>query len=103
MRAAPDGCNQLITAAAAKGMLTQDWLWRRVRLLLAGNFVSASQLADATNLPIRQCCPEQSGHSQCRLPGGQEAMVFGIVSKARNDLAVPPAVWLQWKLAQQGP
>jgi soluble lytic murein transglycosylase len=50
MRAAPDGCNQLITAAAAKGMLTQDWLWRRVRLLLAGNFVS--QAANWLTPPI---------------------------------------------------
>ena len=87
MRAAPDGCNQLITAAAAKGWLTQDWLWRRVRLLLAGNFVSqARQLADATNLPLSNATLSNPASASADTPGGQEAMVFGIVSKARSDL-----------------
>ncbi|MBV8679541.1 MAG: lytic transglycosylase domain-containing protein [Aquitalea sp.] len=101
MRPAPDGCNQLITAAAAKGMLTQDWLWRRVRLLLAGNFVTqARQLAEATNLPLDSAALNNPANASAASPGGQEAITYGIVSKARSDsnaavsrlLAVEPAL-----------
>lgn len=88
MRAAPDGCNQLITAAAAQGMLSQDWLWRRERLLLAGNFVSqARQLADATNLPLDNASLNNPASASPTTPGGQEAIVYGIVSKARSDIS----------------
>ncbi|WP_159877939.1 lytic transglycosylase domain-containing protein [Aquitalea denitrificans] len=88
MRATPDGCNQLITAAAAQGLLTQDWLWRRERLLLAGNYVSqARQLADATNLPLDNAALNNPAMASASSSGGQEAIVYGIVSKAKNDIS----------------
>ncbi|MDE1712169.1 hypothetical protein PWG14_05305 (plasmid) [Chromobacterium amazonense] len=55
---APDGCNRLIDMAYARGALSQDWLWRRARLLLAGNYLTqARQLASDTQLPLdnRRC------------------------------------------------
>jgi len=87
MPAIPDGCTQLITAAAAQGVLNQNWLWRRVRLLLAGNFVSqARQLAEATNLPLDSAALNKPDNANANTPGAQEAIVYGIVSKARSDI-----------------
>ncbi|WP_137009630.1 lytic transglycosylase domain-containing protein [Aquitalea aquatilis] len=86
MRPAADGCNRLLTAAAGQGLLTQDWLWRRVRLLLAGNYLSqARQLADATNLPLDNAALNNPAAASPATAGGQEAILYGIVSKARSD------------------
>ncbi|WP_293764178.1 lytic transglycosylase domain-containing protein [uncultured Aquitalea sp.] len=86
-RPAPEGCNTLMATAYAKGYVNQDWLWRRVRLLLAGNFVTqARALADAGNLPLDNAALNKPASANPATPGGQEAIVYDIVRKGRTDL-----------------
>ncbi|WP_199153779.1 lytic transglycosylase domain-containing protein [Chromobacterium sp. ASV23] len=84
---APDGCTRLIEAAYARGALDQDWLWRRTRLLLAGNFLTqARQLASDTQLPLDNAALNKPANASPATPGGQEAILYDIVRKAKSDL-----------------
>ncbi|WP_047243206.1 lytic transglycosylase domain-containing protein [Chromobacterium subtsugae] len=83
----PDGCNRLIEGAYARGLINQDWLWRRARLLLAGNFVSqARQLAADTQLPLDNAALNKPANTNLSTPGGQEAALLEIERKAKTDL-----------------
>lgn len=43
-----EGCQRLIILAYKKNIIDQEWLWKRIRLLLAGHYVGAAQrLAEA--------------------------------------------------------
>ncbi|POZ60256.1 lytic transglycosylase domain-containing protein [Chromobacterium alticapitis] len=84
---APDGCTRLIEGAYARGMLDQDWLWRRVRLLLAGNFLTqARQLAADTQLPLDNAALNKPASASPDSPGGQEAWLYEVSRKAKTDL-----------------
>ncbi|UTH73862.1 lytic transglycosylase domain-containing protein [Chromobacterium sp. IIBBL 290-4] len=84
---APDGCTRLIEGAYARGLLDQDWLWRRTRLLLAGNFVTqARQLAADTQLPLDNAALNKPASATSATPGGQEAMLYDIVRKAKTNI-----------------
>ncbi|OHX16362.1 lytic transglycosylase domain-containing protein [Chromobacterium sphagni] len=84
---APDGCNRLIEGAYARGLLSQEWLWRRARLLLAGNFLSqARQLAADTQLPLDNAALNKPANANLATDGGQEAALFEIERKAKTDL-----------------
>ena len=83
----PDGCNRLIEGAYARGLINQDWLWRRARLLLAGNFLSqARQLAADTQLPLDNAALNKPANASLATPGGQEAALLDIERKAKTDL-----------------
>jgi soluble lytic murein transglycosylase len=83
---APDGCNTLITTAAGRGLIDQEWLWRRVRLLLAGNNLSAARtLAAATSLPLTPTMLNQPLSASLDSRSGQESFVYGVVARARLD------------------
>jgi len=80
----PDGCTSLIAAATSQGVLSQDWVLRRVRLLLAGNYITAArQLATLTLLPVDLTQLSRS-NSDLSNSGGQEAALFDITSRARG-------------------
>ncbi|QEL55405.1 lytic transglycosylase domain-containing protein [Chromobacterium paludis] len=84
---APDGCTRLIEGAYARSLLDQDWLWRRVRLLLAGNFLTqARQLAADTQLPLDNAALNKPSSATPDTPGGQEAMLYEVERKAKGDL-----------------
>ncbi|MGC0151692.1 transglycosylase SLT domain-containing protein [Chromobacterium vaccinii] len=86
-KSTPDGCNRLIEGAYARGLIDQDWLWRRTRLLLAGNFVSqARQFAIDTQLPLDNAALSKPANASLATPGGQEAALFDIVRKGKTDL-----------------
>ncbi|MDN0081945.1 transglycosylase SLT domain-containing protein [Crenobacter sp. SG2305] len=83
-RQIPDGCTTLIVAAANKGVLSQDWVLRRVRLLLAANYLTAArQLAAMTLLPVDLTQLSRS-YTDLSTSGGQEAVLYDIVSRARG-------------------
>ncbi|OWY40549.1 peptidoglycan N-acetylmuramoylhydrolase [Xenophilus sp. AP218F] len=93
---APEGCNRLIAAAAGKGLLKEDWLWLRTRLLLAGNYVTqARQTAAAGQLPLDNAALNKPAAANLATPGGQEAALFDIVRKAKNDLNASAAQLLK--------
>ena len=74
-RTLPEGCNTLISAAAARGLVNQEWLWKRLRLLLAGNFTSqARQLASDTGLAFDSTLLNNPGRADLSTRQGQEAM-----------------------------
>ncbi|MBV8047470.1 MAG: lytic transglycosylase domain-containing protein [Paludibacterium sp.] len=82
-----DGCNALINAAAQRGILNQEWLWRRLRLLLAGNFTTqARQLAAANNLAFDATLLNSPARADLATRQGQEATLFAIEMKARTNL-----------------
>ncbi|AXE32898.1 lytic transglycosylase domain-containing protein [Chromobacterium phragmitis] len=84
---APDGCSRLIDMAYARGALSQDWLWRRARLLLAGNFLTqARQLASDTQLPLDNAALSKPSIASAATAGGQEAMLYEAVRKGKADL-----------------
>jgi soluble lytic murein transglycosylase len=86
-RPLPDGCNTLINAAAARGLLNQDWLWRRLRLLLVGNYTTqARQLAAANNLAFDPNLLNNPARADLSTRQGQEAALFAIEMKARTSL-----------------
>ncbi len=86
-RPLPEGCNRLIEAAAQRQMVGPAWLWKRVRLLLAGNYQSqARQLAASTGLLADTAPLVQPALADLGTVAGQEARVFEIVRKARGDL-----------------
>ncbi|MBI3145214.1 MAG: lytic transglycosylase domain-containing protein [Pseudogulbenkiania sp.] len=87
-RDAPQGCATLIETAAAKGLIGPDWLWRRMRLLLAGNYLTAArQLATATGLTLETNALGKPSSADPSTPGGQEALVYDIVrNKGRANL-----------------
>lgn len=84
---APDGCNRLIDMAYARGALSQDWLWRRARLLLAGNYLTqARQLASDTQLPLDNAALNKPSLASPDTPAGQEAILYDTVRKGKTDL-----------------
>jgi len=106
-RTIPDGCTSLIAAAANKGVLSPDWVLRRVRLLLAGNYITAArQLATLTFLPVDLTQLSRPVTSvDLSTPGGQEAVLFDIVSRARNgngnvDLAASRLLGIEGSLTK---
>ncbi|WP_215782589.1 MULTISPECIES: lytic transglycosylase domain-containing protein [unclassified Paludibacterium] len=85
-RPAPEGCTTLINAAAQRGLLSQDWLWKRLRRLLTGNYLTqARQLADNNNLPFNATLINSPGKVDLSTRQGQEIMLLSIENKARNN------------------
>lgn len=83
-RPVPEGCNTLINAAAQRGLLSQDWLWRRLRLLLSGNYATqARQLAAANNLPFDASQINTPGKVDPATRSGQEILLYSIETRAR--------------------
>ena len=87
-KALPDGCNTLINTAAASGLISQDWLWQRLRLLLAGNFLTqAKLLANSNDLPFdasKLNTPVSSLNLSSRQR--QEILLYTIGIKAKTSL-----------------
>ncbi|QRN41171.1 MAG: transglycosylase SLT domain-containing protein [Neisseriaceae bacterium] len=49
----PEGCNKMIEVAASRGMIDQNDVWRRVRILISNNYITlAKNLANAVGQPI---------------------------------------------------
>ncbi len=72
-----DGCNRLIDAQAARGMLDSAQTQARLRLLIAGNFTTtARRLATAANL-------EDSFFR----PGSAEQQTQALITRGKSDLA----------------
>jgi soluble lytic murein transglycosylase len=85
-RPIPDGCNALINAAAQRNLISQDWLWQRVRLLLSGNYASqAKLLAASNNLPFDPSMINMPGKVDPSTRAGQEILLFSIENKARTS------------------
>ncbi|WP_028535153.1 lytic transglycosylase domain-containing protein [Paludibacterium yongneupense] len=83
---APDGCTTLIATAAGRGLLDSEWLWRRVRLLLANNYLNAGRtLAAATGLPLTPAMLNQPLAASLDSRSGQESFVYGVVGRGRLD------------------
>lgn len=86
-RPLPEGCNTLLTAAAARGLISQEGLWQRLRRLLAGNYATqARQMAAATGLPFDPTLINNPGRADLSTRQGQEAMLFAVESQARSNL-----------------
>ncbi|TDR73823.1 lytic transglycosylase domain-containing protein [Paludibacterium purpuratum] len=87
-RALPDGCNALINAAAARGIISRDWLWQRLRQLLAGNYTTqARQLAAANDLTFNPALLNSPARADLNTRQGQEAMLYAVEMKARSNLS----------------
>lgn len=85
-RPVPEGCNTLIGTAAARGLINQEWLWKRARLLLAGNYVTpARQLMSDNGLAFDTSLLNNPGKADLSTRQGQEAMLFSIESKGRGN------------------
>ncbi|WP_024302806.1 lytic transglycosylase domain-containing protein [Pseudogulbenkiania sp. MAI-1] len=87
-RDAPPGCETLLETALAKGIIGPDWVWRRVRLLLAGNYLTAARkLATAVGQTLDAGMLAKPATADASTPGGQEVLVYDIVrNKGRANL-----------------
>ncbi|SMF11546.1 lytic transglycosylase domain-containing protein [Pseudogulbenkiania subflava] len=87
-RDTPLGCETLIETAVAKGLLGPDWVGRRIRLQLVGNYLtSARKLATATGLTLDASALARPASADASTPGGQEILVYDIVrNKGRANL-----------------
>jgi soluble lytic murein transglycosylase len=86
-RPLPEGCNTLIQTAHARGLINQEWLWKRFRLLLSGNYVSqARQLSSDNGLGFDPSLINNPGNIDPATRQGQEALLFNIESMARSNL-----------------
>lgn len=86
-RPTPPGCNQLVIEAAKQKLVSQDWLWRRTHLLLAGDLVSvAYQMADETGLPLDKTAIKTPASANLATPGGQEATLYSLILKGKSNI-----------------
>ena len=86
-RALPEGCNRLIAEAARRGILTREWLWQRVRLLLASNHLNQTrQFAIQTGLPLNDAELSNPTNADLSTPSGQEAVLYDIVVTAHANI-----------------
>lgn len=76
----PVGCNTMIEAAASKGLLNEHDAWRRVRILIANNYIiMAQRLASAIGQPISGTFLS-TGSKAAKI----EKIISGITPKGRN-------------------
>ncbi|MCV2503197.1 MAG: lytic transglycosylase domain-containing protein [Neisseriaceae bacterium] len=76
----PEGCNKMIEVAASRGMLNQNDVWRRVRVLISNNYITlARSLANAIGQPI----PSASVYDGSKASKIAKIMP-GITPKGRN-------------------
>ncbi len=81
-----DGCNRLISKAYEKKLIGNDWMLRRMRLLLAGNFTTqARNLASQIGLPLEGSLLTSPLKASPQTAAGQEALTWGIVLKGKDD------------------
>jgi soluble lytic murein transglycosylase len=101
-RQLPEGCNTLIRTARTRGLLSQEWLWKRFRLLLSANLVSqARQLSGDNGLGFDSALINNPSRIDPATRQGQEAMLFNIESTARSNLQTA-ASHLSQQEAQMG-
>jgi soluble lytic murein transglycosylase len=85
-RPLPDGCNSLIATLAQHQLVSQDWLWQRLRLLLSGNYATqAKQLAASSGLPFDPTQINMPGKVDPSTRGGQEILLYSIEIKGRTN------------------
>lgn len=85
-RTVPEGCNNLIAAAADRKVVSPEWLLTRVRLLVAGNNISAARdTALRAKLPVDAAFGPYSILAQTGL-NAQEAMLFNLLEHARSNV-----------------
>lgn len=83
-----EGCNRLIKLSYDKKFISEEWIWRRIRLLFAGQYTTAAQqLANAAGFTLPILLLKNPKRATPATQAGQEMMVYSILNNAKSDTA----------------